>query len=61
MAEYTQALELDGAAILKDGELMTVEEILDALRLKEEYEDQIYTINRRMGKDWVNGLVDALK
>lgn len=60
IAEYTQAIELDGAAILKDGEPMAVEEILDMLRRVDKYENQIYTINRRLGADWFRGLVEAL-
>ena len=32
MTEYTQGVCMDGAAILKDGEMMTIEEILDGLR-----------------------------
>lgn len=32
MTEYTQGICKDGAAILKDGEMMTIEEILEELR-----------------------------
>ncbi len=32
MSEYTQGICADGAAILKDGVMMTIEEILEGLR-----------------------------
>jgi len=40
MSEYTQGICMDGAAILKDGEMLTIEEILEGLRAGEEAKQQ---------------------
>ena len=32
MSEYTQGVCMDGAAILKDGQMMTIEDIISELR-----------------------------
>ena len=36
MSEYTQGVMMDGAAILKDGKMLTIDEIVGELRDKEE-------------------------
>lgn len=41
MIQYTQGICQDGAAILKDGQPMTIEEILEELRLGAIYEDRV--------------------
>lgn len=40
MSEYTQGICQDGAAILRDGQQMTIEEILEALRERDALEFQ---------------------
>ena len=37
MSEYTQGVCHDGAAVLKDGNMMTIGEIIEELRMGEEY------------------------
>lgn len=45
--EYTQGICEDGAAILRDGQPMTVEEILDALRDSEQLKAEVERLSNR--------------
>ncbi|MET4160531.1 hypothetical protein ABIE61_000345 [Marinobacterium sp. MBR-111] len=51
--EYTEGICEDGAAILRDGQPMTVEEILDALRDREQLQAEVERLtdtNKRFGE-----------
>ncbi len=57
MAEYSQGVCQDGAAILKDGEPMAIEEILDQLREREALERQmraVQEVRNRIGDSPMN-------
>jgi hypothetical protein len=50
MSEYTQGISMDGAAILKDGETLTIEEILDGLRTGEEAKQALSELKASLPK-----------
>ncbi|MDR5887520.1 hypothetical protein [Vreelandella janggokensis] len=49
MSEYTQGVCDDGAAILKDGQQLSIEQILEALRERDEYHSHLATISEMTG------------
>lgn len=49
MSEYTQGVCADGAAILKDGQPLSIEQILEALRERDEYHSHLATISEMTG------------
>ncbi|MGP9696184.1 hypothetical protein ACT3UG_01095 [Halomonas sp. AOP27-A1-34] len=49
MSEYTQGVCHDGAAILKDGKPLTIEQILEGLRERDEYRNHLAAIAEMTG------------
>ncbi|WP_438454970.1 hypothetical protein [Vreelandella venusta] len=49
MSEYTQGVCHDGAAILKDGQPLTIEQILEAFQERDEYRDHLAVIAEMTG------------
>lgn len=54
MSEYTQAVCEDGAAILKDGQMMTIEEIIDHLRSIQQQNERIARLSAV-----INGMINC--
>ncbi|MGM0825655.1 MAG: hypothetical protein ACQEUY_13160 [Pseudomonadota bacterium] len=67
MSEYTQGVCQDGAAILKDGQPLTIEQILEALRERDALAAHIERLNAaieawnacRVVPDNIDPLIDA--
>ena len=63
MSEYTQGVCQDGAAILRDGKPLTIEEILDGLRHADELAEALGSLLDELFdvrcESRFNGLVDA--
>lgn len=49
MSEYTQGVCHDGAAIMKDGQPLTIEQILEGLRERDEYRNHLAAIAEMTG------------
>ncbi|WP_372374231.1 hypothetical protein ACDI10_09935 [Vreelandella venusta] len=49
MSEYTQGVCRDGAAILKDGQPLTIEQILEALRERDALAAHVERLRERLG------------
>lgn len=68
MSEYTQGVCHDGAAILKDGQPLTIEQILEALRERDEHRNHLAAIAGMTGNgddvgaahEGVNAVVEDL-
>lgn len=68
MSEYTQGVCHDGAAILKDGQPLSIEQILEGLRERDEYRNHLSAIAEMTGNgddigaayEGMNALVEDL-
>lgn len=45
MSEYSQGVREDGAVILKDGQPMVIEEIVEALNRLDRFESSLFEMN----------------
>ena len=57
MIEYTQGICQDGAAILANGEMITIEQILEGLRKGEEYKSALAEIAQKTKRNNVTSHV----